>query len=243
MEILITSIAALGLLGLLVALVFALHHYQLSAAQSQVDRSLPLPPIGTGAGQRHTRSIGLADGGHLESNVAPPRQPATPAAEMPAVRPPEGNWLEQVNELKRQGRRAEALAVCRKAFPLWSAYQQASLILRAEIKSELAAGRSPAAGLKELYQLAAVAGLLHDRVKGLPSLTAAQLKHLDLSRVQALPMPYGDIGYLSLRLIKKSDIKLLLELWGKPDSHLSPREFHRDFWAQLADAGGTDSAA
>lgn len=143
------------------------------------------------------------------------------------------SWQDQVAELKKRHRYDEALQICRQEFPLWSAYQQASLVHRARIKQLGQADQDINGELSALYRLAAQASFLHDRVKGLPNLSLAQLKQLDLSAVAELEMPYQHIGYTELRLIKKTDIKLLLDKWGKPDAHIRPRELHPDAWKEL----------
>ena|GEM_PF-1148889 len=149
------------------------------------------------------------------------------------------SWQDQVAELKKQDRFDEALDICRREYPLWSAYQQASLIHRAKIKLLSQANQDVSGELKALYRLAAEASFLHDRVKGLPNLSLAQLKLLDLSPVAELDMPYQKIGYTELRLIKKTDIKMLLEKWGKPESHARPRELHVEVWKNFG--GDTQS--
>ncbi|MEZ5492119.1 MAG: hypothetical protein R3F50_17690 [Gammaproteobacteria bacterium] len=143
------------------------------------------------------------------------------------------NWQEQVQELKKQDRLDDALKLCQEQLPLWSAYQQASLIHRARLKLLSQEGRDIEGELKELYDIAAKASFLHDRVKGLPNLPLSQLKRVDLDEVESLEMPYEQIGYNELRLIKKTDIKLLLEKWGKPQAHIKPRELHAETWKSL----------
>jgi len=143
------------------------------------------------------------------------------------------SWQGHVAELKKRDSLEAALQVCEQAFPLWSAYQQATLIHRARIKQLAQDGKAIDRELKALYRLAAQASFLHDRVKGLPNLPLSQLKKVDLDEVASLDMPYEKIGYNELRLIKKTDIKLLLESWGKPHSHLKPRELHADTWKNL----------
>ena len=43
-------------------------------------------------------------------------------------------------------------------------------------------------------------------------------------------MPYLELGYAYLRLIRKQDIKLMHSLWGRPGKHQAPRQLHRDWW-------------
>ncbi|MEX2131418.1 MAG: hypothetical protein WD772_08010 [Pseudohongiellaceae bacterium] len=240
MDIVFTSLAALGLL---VLLVIALHRHQLSAAQSLVDRNLPLPPIGLQIGQRRTSITPVqSEPPAVEPAVAESvvtGNPTSTKGQAPR-KSAQANWLTQVAELKKAGRRADALTLCLKALPLWSAFQQASLLLRANIKAIQAANQPIEEDLKKLYQLTAVAALLHDRSKGLSSLTSAQLKRLDLTEILSLPMPYNEIGYLQLQLIKKSDIRVLLDTWGKPAAHLSPRQFHQSLWQSLVAGPGQD---
>ena len=246
MDILITFLASLGLLVLLILI---LHRSQLTAAQSSADRRLPLPPLRThkdsqsrtaetsAKNMRHQSTaqdfaVPLANAAIPDSAPAANPAPFTETSEDTAESM--RGWADQVAALKKADDLNGALEVCRQVYPLWSAYQQASLIYRAMVKNRLGAGESCETELQELYHLAAVAATLHDRAKGLPNLSLAQLKQLDLDRVMQLPMPYAQIGYLQLRLIKKSDIRLMLELWGKPEAHVSPRQFHEQFWFDTA---------
>ena len=87
--------------------------------------------------------------------------------------------------------------------------------------------------LEQLYRIAVQSSFLHDRVPGMPNLSLALLKTLDLKKVDALDMPYSEIGYTELRLIKKTDIKLLLDHWGRPDSHTQPRMLLSEAWLEL----------
>ncbi len=143
------------------------------------------------------------------------------------------SWLDQIAELKKLDRLDDALRICQEQLPLWSAYQQASLILRARIKHLAQYGEDVNTELKGLYNLAAQASFLHDRVKGLPNLPLSQLKQVDLDEIAGLQMPYERIGFNELRLIKKTDIKLLLDNWGKPKAHIKPRELHSETWKSL----------
>ena len=293
-------IVLIGLLtlALLVLLVFGLHRYQLSIAQTNADKHSPLPPLDQTSLRKDLPDFSLDDeepfsgaididddtasdnatGDEEDTEITVPvdssikedrrdnnsgsppvprkkKKPkkkqkpessiasnslSVPEQEDEASDPAGEGWQEQVAELKKQDRLDEALLLCTNAFPLWSAYQQASLIHRARIKQLNQSGEDLSRELKALYTLAAKASFLHDRAKGLPNLSLAQLKALDLTPVDALDMPYDQIGYTELRLIKKTDIKLLLDLWGKPATHTKPREFHADAWKDLC--GDTQSA-
>ena len=232
-----TAIAFIVTVGLLTLVVIALHRYQLSVTQSNANKGQPLPPLDytkaikppvTEFDPDKTLPPFLAD--KFEPAQEPVQKQDSPVQE----ELPETPWIERVAKLKKLGKLNGALAVCENAYPLWSAYQQAALVLRAQIKALQKQDEPIDDALTNLYRLAAVAAFLHDRVKGLPDLTLNQLKLLDLDQLQSLDMPYSSIGYLELRLIKKTDIKLLLDKWGKPESHLNPRQFNSSSWVKIA---------
>jgi hypothetical protein len=163
-----------------------------------------------------------------EAPVARQAAGATEAGDTPE------NWSERVAELKKADCLGEALEICRLAFPLLSAYQQATLIHRARIKKLSAGDTNFEDELSALYRTAAQASFLHDRVRGLPHLTLSQLKGADLTVMDELELSYNTIGYSELRLIKKTDIKLLVDHWGEPASHALPRAVHAAVWEHLA---------
>jgi len=234
-DIIITFVVGLGLL---VLLVFILHKHQLSQAQSNADKILPLPPLDSTLGKK---SSSLLDNDsektlppHLVRNDGPSEIKYKHQGSEQATDPANDHWLAKVSQLKKTNSFTLALAVCESAYPRWSAYQQAVLVHRARIK-ELHKLEQPIENeLHALYKLTALAEFLHGRVKGLPDLSLAQLKLIDPKVLQNLDMPYDSIGYLELRLIKKTDIRLILSKWGKPESHQSPRQHHSSAWLRLA---------
>jgi len=146
------------------------------------------------------------------------------------------NWLDQVSRLKKSGNLDAALSACEKHYPLMSALQQASLIHRARIKDLIREGQPTDKALTSLYLLAAQASFLHDPGDGLPNLSAPSLKKLNLNDIISLDMPYHELGYEHLKLLKKTDILQLKTLWGEPQTHALPREFHREAWISLTDS-------
>lgn len=233
MEIVLGAFAALLLL---VAMVYLLHRHNQVETRQLADRSAPLPPLhgATLRSSPETPSDTTDVPFRTETSVA-----TTPAAPTPesAMEDDEnssgGSWYDEVAELKRRGALDAALRICHSAFPLWSAFQQATLIRRAQIKARLTARQEYISELRDLYHLAAVAELLHGRAKAEESLSLTQLKMLNMNDILALDMPYPEIGFVHLRLIKKTDIKLLQDVWGKPNQQRSPRVVHEAMWRQL----------
>ena len=145
----------------------------------------------------------------------------------------EASWSDQVASLKKAGKLETALQICEDNYPLMSAFQQASLIYRAKIKELIREDQPTDQELMNLYRVAALASFLHDPVNGLPNLSSLTLKALDLKEIMTLDMPYTALGYTQLKLLKKTDILQLKSLWGEPNAHAKPREYHRDAWESL----------
>jgi hypothetical protein len=51
-------------------------------------------------------------------------------------------------------------------------------------------------------------------------------------KLKSLPFSYHELGYNKLELLKKTDIKWLIELWGEPTAHTTLHEMHNDVWRQ-----------
>lgn len=228
---------AVVLLGITV---YGLHRYQTMEVEYHVDRTMPLPPLNSSE-QSGAASETPAAETDSEDEVA--AQEATPTP-TPAPAPAEprtadrSNWLARVAELKREGELDQALAVCEQEFPLWGAYNQACIVHRARLKQYESDKDKAATLLQRLYRLAAIAELLHDKSDPARQLSPPQLKELDLSGIEELDFPYAQIGYAHLRLVRKSDIKLMQSLWGRPDQHQLPRQYHDQWWQDSMPASG-----
>ncbi len=211
-------VLALLLLG---ATVFALHRYQTMEMEVSVDRSTPLPPL------QNPPDTEAAD-----SAAEQPSAASSPANTVSAVARDTSSlsWQEEVMELKRMGDILGALAVCKEEFPLWSAYNQACILLRSELKSADLSPEEKQERLKKLYQTAATAEFIHDKSVDDVKLPLSALRQLETEKAADLEMPYRELGYAHLRLIRKGDIKLMQEMWGRPNGHSKPRQFHREWW-------------
>ena len=222
---LLSILFALTLLGLTV---FALHKYQTMEVEFNVDRSLPLPPLygdndADQANQKASATKPVQEFGSKRTVVSKPSKEkvANTSAK---------SWQESVTKLKNDGKYAEATALCEQQLPLWGAYNQLCMLLRSEIKGAKLEPASREERLKRLFTTAAIAEFLHDKSSGNAKPNLQKLQELDLQQLASLDFPYSEIGYAHLRLIRKSDIKHMVELWGRPNAHLTPREFHRDWW-------------
>lgn len=235
---------AVVLLGITV---YGLHRYQTMEVEYTVDRSMPLPPLEDTDG-----SPSAPDTRNLTPPVSKPApqarrsttgstdsQPPSPAKTKQASRKPatdsnSGSWLNTVAALKKSGELDQAMRICEQEFPLWGAYNQACIIERLRLKKLAPDSEEGAALLRRLYRLAVTAELLHDKSENADHLTLNQLKALDLDSMNALEHPYPAIGYAHLRLIRKSDVKFMQALWGRPEQHQLPRDYHRTWWQSFS---------
>lgn len=206
--------------------VYGLHRYQTMEVEYTVDRSMPLPPLDDELVQVSPEQVPR----QAQEPETPPAPRLSASKPEPPPEPRSENWLERVAALKKSGDMDQALALCEDEFPLWGAYNQACIILRTQIRNATADSTHENALLGRLYRLAATAELLHDKSPQAAHYTQTQLKELDLTALKELEFPYDAIGYAHLRLIRKSDIKLMQARWGKVHEHGLPRDYCQDWW-------------
>ncbi len=219
------------------ATVYGLHRYQAMEVEYTVDRTMPLPPL------REGLKGGISPGSDSRiQDEAPPiaakattQQPETKkqAAASPESKP--AGWQSRVNAAKKSGNLDLAYQICVDNYPLWGAYNQACIILRSRLKSMQLSRAESETLLRELYRSAVIAELLHDKSDGAEHRTLNQLKQLPLASLAEKEFDYAEIGYAQLRLIRKSDVKLLQNHWGRPDSHQLPRQALPELWQFLTE--------
>lgn len=219
----LSIIFALGLLGLTV---YFLHRHQAMEVEFSVDRSMPLPPLDSD----FKAVIGLQSNLKTRSREFPTAEDTAPSSAINAAK----HWQTSVSQLKKSGDISGALKLCRKEFPLWGAYNQACILLRSQLKSDQLTPTQVEDKLSELYRTAAIAELLHDTSPDFTQVTPKQLRKLELTQVEKLKLPYRELGYINLRLIRKSDIKQLHAHWGPPSQHSTPRQMYKSWWEETA---------
>jgi hypothetical protein len=235
-------VVAVLLLGITV---FGLHKYQNMHVEYSTDRSSRLPQGDDEVSEPREQGqlqgrLSSSQNRELDGKKQRARRqkklrnqfPRNDNETQPGVR----NWLDDVTELKTRGELNAALTRCQQEFPLWGAYNQACIIIRSLIRRGQAGSEEEIKLLKELYDLAATAELLHDKSEAEEALSLGQIKQMDLRRLESLEHPYEHIGYAYLRLIRKSDIKLMQTRWGRPREHQLPRQYHEKLWQQITTA-------
>lgn len=252
-------IACLSLLGLAV---LALHSYQLRAASVSAERSVPLMAHGI---DLDIQSLEISDphspiptvNDQLEDISLQNFKPVDPellftasASNAPIDSNFESEGIAAIDAGLSQASAEAALPPTPPApltppasdsqppqYPLLGAYTQRCIELRQRLKTISANPKLLETTLQALYRTAAVAELLHSK-KSVGKLSLGQLKMLPDELITGLEMPYSKLGYSELRLLRKSDIKRMLLLWGKPEVQQCPRSFHRQNWQAICQRYG-----
>jgi hypothetical protein len=197
----LSFLALLLLAAFLGACIWFLHRVQLRRAAETADRTAPLPAL---------------DDGKLPDFV-----PAAPTAAAAG----NDNWLGQIRNLREGGQLEAALALSKAHFPKTQAFQQAAIILRQQIRDGLDQFQPVDALLMELFHTAALADLFR---------TSSSHKPLDpqaaLAAVRGLSFHYAAIGHVRLKLLNKSDVRALEQLWGNPAAHRHVEEVLGEDW-------------
>jgi hypothetical protein len=210
-------------IALLTLIVYCLHRYQTMKVEFSADRILPLPPL-----DKDLKRQGKPRSNRPDVKATKRRTPAPTGRQAASADVP--NWQTRLAELKQAGDSAGALAVCESAYPAWGAFNQACILIRSHLRLSQNSAKQMDHDLMRLYRTAALAELLHDKSPEFVHLTARRRQRIDLKTARQLDMPYLELGYAYLRLIRKQDIKLMHSLWGRPGKHQTPRQLHRDWW-------------
>lgn len=212
------------------AIVIVLHRFQETSRANAADREQGLPPLDMETADqtesRETDNTMQADAAELTHNteVAEPVK-ETATTEQPAPLPPT-DWKQQSQQLKATGDYDAALQACQLAWPQWQSYQQSAVVIRAAIRS--ADSEQAEQWLKRLYQLAAEAGFLHDKVDDLPQPNWQTLaRHFTRQGLSAMLFEWQELGYRHMRLLTKTDIRQMISAWGEPAAHQSAKYYYR----------------
>jgi hypothetical protein len=221
--------------------IWLLRRNQHRRARESAELNTPLPRLDQAALPDFRRAPQTeASLPNPSSAAVPDTSPAaSPAPELPQdsspVNDPSGsaltsteNWLLRVRTLRENGQLDAALTLCRTHYPRSQAFQQAAVILRQQIRDCIEQMHPAAQLLRELYRTAALADLFRggSHWKPLdPQMALAQLGATDFN--------YANLGHQYLRLLNKSDVRVLEQLWGHPAAHRHAEELLGEHWRTL----------
>lgn len=234
----------LALSLILVALiVVALKNNQQRRLEDLADREQSLPPLDINTDYPYEEDVPAAavtnnavtDDAVTDDEVS--LSPATSAASTGvtaieqndiAAEQTSRDWKQACKEYRQAHQFDQALAAADFAWPQAQSYEQAALTIRAAIKQTPASDSSVIEKwLWALYRVAAESSLLHDRLpeqansrrsQSSPPFTREELHHIEL--------PWQEIGANELRLLTKTDRKMMVQFWGEPMHHVSAKHWH-----------------
>lgn len=142
-------------------------------------------------------------------------------------------WADEIKNLK-----ANPDARLKKAldnFPLPAGFREAAIALRAIIRAKRKTSEDYSNELTFLYQVAAVNSFSVPYSKRLKEPGFNILESMPGAEVFSLTTSWYEIGYEKLELLKKTDIKWMVELWGEPKSHKSMNQIYLGLWKEYED--------
>ncbi len=225
--------------GLLALAVWWLQRHERQNRLESVERSGELPALSTSDLPDFARLQQPAAAPPPPANAAPAPTVAAPLADAgfalappstPSNRPePAANaWQEQVKKLKDAAEYEPALVLCQQQFPKAQAFQQAAILLRLQMKQMLDQQQDINPLLVRLYRCAVLADLFRSGATHKPANPRQALKGLASHEFH-----YQEVGHRQLKLLSKSDTRLLEQRWGEPAQHQHAETVLAGLWENL----------
>ena len=199
---------------------YLLHRYHLFERQQARKRSLPLPPLGSNNLKLIPQTIDIDENYRVDEE-----QPPLPITT--------GTWQKSIAAMKKNGEFEGALNLCKSKFPLYSAYRQATLILRSVLQTESLSNKETEENLLRLYKTAVTAEMIHMKKSAEDTVSSSELKKLNKAEIDSISIDYNILGYLEIPLLTKKDIKTIVSLWGEPKKHNSPSKLYQKYINEL----------
>ena len=184
-------------------------------------RSQPLPPIGNLKADL-TSEIENKDKKISDFKIHIPTASKNPS-----------NWRQLALEMRKKNQMEPALTLCKSKFPLYTAYREATLILKSILQNDGLSQAKIQRTLSQLYKIAAIAELIYMKKSAEGKLLPDRLKSVDITLLDKIPFDYNELGYLELPLLKMQDTRLLVSYWGEPAKHVSPRKLYMSHFIKL----------
>ena len=201
--------------------VYLFNRHNIYLRQQNRKRSQPLPPIGNLeadlSNQTNDKPTKTSDGksqpsAHLENP---------------------SNWRQSVLEMRKKKQIEPALHLCKSKFPLYTAYREATLILKSTLQNEGSSQAKIQDILTQMYKTAAIAELIHMKKSAANKRIPDKVKITDITLLEKIPFDYYELGYSMLPLLTKKDTRVLVSHWGEPRKHDSPRNLYENYLTKL----------
>lgn len=200
---------------------YLLNGYNKSVREQNRKRSQPLPPIGN-LNADLTSEIENKDKKISDFKIHIPTASKNPS-----------HWRQLALEMRKKNQMEPALTLCKSKFPLYTAYREATLILKSILQNDGLSQAKIQRTLSQLYKIAAIAELIYMKKSAEGKLLPDRLKSVDITLLDKIPFDYNELGYLELPLLKMQDTRLLVSYWGEPAKHDSPRKLYMSHFMKL----------
>lgn len=137
-------------------------------------------------------------------------------------------WADAIKNYR--GEPAKRLSMAMENFPLPGAFKEAAIAIRGLIKEKKKNNESYSNELTMLYWVAAINSL------SIPSSSYLQqpgfnvMEAIPGSVINALQFSYYELGYEELKLLNKTDVKLIIKEWGEPKVHSTLNNIYSSLW-------------
>ena len=201
--------------------VYLFNRHNTYLRQQNRKRSQALPPIGN-------LEADLSNETYNNETKTSDGEKQTPAH----LKDP-SNWRQSVSEMRKKKQIEPALNLCKSKFPLYTAYREATLILKSTLQNEASSQAKIQGILSHLYKTAAIAELIHMKKSAKNKRLPDKIKITDITLLEKIPFDYNKLGYLELPLLTKKDTRVLVRHWGEPRKHDSPRNLYKNYLTNL----------
>jgi hypothetical protein len=149
-------------------------------------------------------------------------------ARLEAPSPTGTSWAEATRKLPPEKRLETAIGY----LPLPAAFNEAAIALRALVSRHMEEQRDPTASLKLLYWFSAVASFMPARAEKAQAPGFSVVAIIPGARLFGLKFDWNTLGYEKLPLLTARDIRMLIALWGEPQTHRTLLELHPELWSE-----------
>lgn len=146
---------------------------------------------------------------------------------------PDTGFLSWSNYIKKHKQDANKRYEVAQQFLPWPlGFKESVLALRAIIRDKKKANEDYQSELLSLYQLAAWESFCPKQCDKLQQPGFKVFDQTPGGLVTALPVDYKQLGYQHLKLVTKTDAKLLVGLYGEPQQHTTLNQLFQQLWQQ-----------
>ena len=142
---------------------------------------------------------------------------------------------DKLRRLKREECSGDVIRAYRARVPLPVAFRRIAIAIRTDIRARRKEKVDATDLLSKLYQWAVIENFF-EHVEWGKIVDERILHPTTRPFIKRLKAPYDTIGYANLALLKKTDVKWLVEAFGEPETHSTARDANLELWQEAVEA-------